>query len=44
MGLDHRIPNGTPFDNYLFYIRYARQKLGLPPFEEAEKGWGRMAF
>lgn len=43
-GLDHRIPNGTPFENYLFYIRYAREKLGLPPFEESEPSWGRMAF
>ena len=44
MGLDHRIPNGTPFENYLFYVRYALQKLGLPPFEESGGGWGRMAF
>ena len=43
-GLDHRIPNGTPLENYIFYINYAREKLGLEPYEKAEKGWGRMAF
>lgn len=43
-GLDHRIPNGTPFENYVYYINYARKKLGLPPYEQDEPGWGRMAF
>ena len=43
-GLDHRIPNGTPFENYVYYVNYAREKLGLPPFEQDEPGWGRMAF
>lgn len=43
-GLDHRIPDGTPLDNYIYYVRLAREKLGLPPFEEDEPGWGRMAF
>ncbi len=43
-GLDHRIPDGTPLDNYIYYLRLAREKLGLPPFEEDEPGWGRMAF
>ncbi|MCQ2770510.1 MAG: hypothetical protein MJ236_01775 [Clostridia bacterium] len=43
-GLDHRIPNGTPLENYIHYVNYARQKLGLEPYEKAEKGWGRMAL
>lgn len=43
-GLDHRIPNGTPLENYIYYVSYAREKLGLEPYEKAEKGWGRMAF
>ena len=43
-GLDHRIPNGTPLENYIYYVNYAREKLGLPPYEDDEKGWGRMAF
>lgn len=42
--IDHRIPNGTPLDNYIYYVQTARQLLGLAPFEIAEKGWGRMAF
>ena len=44
LGLDHRIPNGTPYENYLFYIRYTREKIGLPPFEQCRRSWGRMAF
>ena len=43
-GLDHRIPNGTSLENYIYYIRTAREILGLPPFEECEPSWGRMAF
>ena len=43
-GLDHRITNGTPLENYIYYVNYAREKLGLEPYEKAEKGWGRMAF
>jgi len=43
-GLDHRIPNATPLENYIYYVNYAREKLGLEPYEKAEKGWGRMAF
>ena len=42
--LDHRIPNGTPFENYKCYIKTAREMLGLEPVENAEKGWTRMAF
>lgn len=43
-GLDHRIPNGTPLENYIFYVDYAREKLGLENFRTAAPGWGRMAF
>jgi len=42
--LDHRIPNGTPFENYVYYVSYVREKLGLEPFEESEAGWGPMMF
>ena len=41
-GLDHRIPNGTPLDHYRYYVRTAREILGLDP--NPEPGWGRMAF
>ena len=41
-GLDHRIPNGTPLENYRFYVDTAREILGLP--HRSEKGWQRMAF
>ena len=40
-GLDHRIPNGTPLENYRYYVAKARQLLGI---HDTEKGWGRMAF
>jgi uroporphyrinogen-III decarboxylase len=40
-GLDHRIPNGTPLENYRYYVRTAREILGLPP---PVRGWARMAF
>ncbi len=41
--LDHRIPNGTPLENYRFYVRTAREMLGMP--EGAKSGvWKRMAF
>ena len=30
-GLDHRIPNGTPLENYRYYVRRGRELLGLPP-------------
>ncbi len=43
-GLDHRIPNGTPLENYIFYVDYVREKLGLSDFRTAEPSWGRMAF
>jgi len=41
-GLDHRIPNGTPLEHYRYYVRTARELLGLasnPPPD-----WARMAF
>jgi uroporphyrinogen-III decarboxylase len=41
-GLDHRIPNGTPIDNYRYYVTTARDMLGLQP--HPPPGWGRMAF
>jgi uroporphyrinogen-III decarboxylase len=43
-GLDHRIPNGTPLENYRYYVRRGREILGLPPLDGTRKGWGRMAF
>lgn len=41
-GIDHRIPNGTPLANYRYYVKTAREMLGLPP--DPAPGWGRMAF
>jgi hypothetical protein len=43
-GLDHRIPNGTPLENYRHYVRRGREFLGLPPLDRRSQGWGRMAF
>ena len=40
-GLDHRIPNGTPLENYRYYVKKARELLNIA---NTEKGWGRMAF
>jgi uroporphyrinogen-III decarboxylase len=40
--LDHRIPTGTPIELYRYYVRTAREILGLDP--NPEPGWGRMAF
>jgi len=36
--LDHRIPNGTPLENYRYYVKTAREMLGIKTFE---KGWFR---
>jgi hypothetical protein len=44
LGLDHRIPNGTPLENYRFYVNLGREILGIPPLDGRRKGWGRMAF
>jgi uroporphyrinogen-III decarboxylase len=43
-GLDHRIPNGTPLENYRYYVDLGREILGLPPRDGKSKGWQRMAF
>jgi uroporphyrinogen-III decarboxylase len=42
--LDHRIPNGTPLENYRYYASTGREILGLPPIERGKTGWRRMAF
>ena len=46
--LDHRIPNGTPLENYRYYVRTAQEILGIAPGAgksgtefPAEKGWFR---
>ena len=44
LGLDHRITNGTPLENYIYYVDYVRQKLGLEDFRTASPSWGRMGF
>jgi hypothetical protein len=41
-GLDHRIPNGTPLENYRYYVKTTREMLGLEL--DPEPGWARMAF
>jgi uroporphyrinogen-III decarboxylase len=41
-GLDHRIPNGTSLELYRYYVRRAREILGLDP--DPAPGWDRMAF
>jgi uroporphyrinogen-III decarboxylase len=43
-GLDHRIPNGTPLENYRYYVDLGREILGLPPRNADRTGWRRMAF
>lgn len=43
-GLDHRIPNGTPLENYRYYVKLGREILDLPPLTPESTGWGRMAF
>ena len=43
-GLDHRIPNGTPIENYRYYVQTARELLGLPSVDGISKGWARTAF
>ena len=42
-GLDHRIPGGTPLENYRYYVDTARELLGLLP-RDGKRGWARMAF
>jgi uroporphyrinogen-III decarboxylase len=41
-GLDHRIPNGTPLEAYRYYVKTAREILGLESGKGS--GWRRMAF
>ena len=36
--LDHRIPNGTPIENYRYYVKTAQEILGR---DNSEKGWFR---
>ena len=43
-GLDHRIPNGTPLEDYRYYVKRGREILGLPPLDSTRSGWRRMAF
>ncbi len=43
-GLDHRIVNGTPLENYRYYVEAGREILGLPPRRPDRQGWQRMAF
>ena len=43
-GLDHRIPNGTPLENYRYYVATARELLDLPPAVPKTGSWQRMAF
>ena len=43
-GLDHRIPNGTPLENYRYYVNTAREILGLPPADKKNGVHVRMAF
>jgi uroporphyrinogen-III decarboxylase len=42
--LDHRILDGTPLENYRYYVALGREILGLPPLDGRLKGWGRMGF
>jgi len=41
-GLDHRIPNGVPLENYRYYVKLGRELLGLPPSQN--EAHVRMAF
>lgn len=43
-GLDHRIPNGTPLENYRYYVDLGREILSLPPRIPERRGWRRAAF
>jgi hypothetical protein len=43
-GLDHEIPNGTPLENYRYYVDLGREILGLPPRDPSRKGWARMGL
>lgn len=41
-GLDHRIPDGVPIENYRYYVSEARKRLNLTPIEPCDHI--RMAF
>lgn len=41
-GIDHRIPNGVPIENYRYYVELGRELLGLEPARSAPHV--RMAF
>jgi len=43
-GLDHRILNQTPIENYRYYVNLGREILKLPLLDGSRQGWGRMAF
>ena len=43
-GLDHRIPNGTPIENYRYYVDLGREILGLPKRTGKIEKWHGMAF
>ena len=43
-GLDHQIPNGTPLENYRYYVDLGREILGLPPRDPSRQGWERMGL
>jgi len=43
-GLDHRITNNTPLVNYRYYVKTAREILGLKPADPKNGSWERMAF
>ncbi|HEY9075102.1 MAG TPA: uroporphyrinogen decarboxylase family protein [Anaerolineaceae bacterium] len=43
-GLDHRITNGTPIENYRYYVDLGREMLNLPRRTPQARGWARMAF
>ena len=43
-GLDHRIPNGTPLENYKYYVDTAREILNLPPRDVKNRVYKGMVF
>ena len=43
-GLDYRIPNGTPLENYKFQVDTAREILNLPSRDGKRRGRVSQAF
>lgn len=43
-GADHRIPKDTPLENFWYYVRTARELLGLDPQPAAAPGWSTVSF